>query len=301
MADRQIKTLIYVVDEKLTIFLMRGDHQLNEAKLVTATGGINYRPAHPQEIHDALGAHPGSLGGIGVTEIPIYADVSLQGRHNMTTGANEDDFHFRGVNIDRDIKVTKWVDLRNVETGEGCPNCDGGKLRVAKALEIGHIFKLGTKYSVSMGATVLTETGEQVPIVMGSYGIGVDRILASAVELYNDEGGISFPASIAPFHVIITPVNIKDEKLRTLAEDLYAQLTKQGIEVLFDDRDDRPGVKFNDADLIGIPYRITIGPKKLADNKVEVVTRSTRKSEDVAVTDVVRVLTEKLAAINVAS
>jgi len=225
-ADHQIKTLVYVIDEKLALFLMRGDHQLNEAKLVTATGATNYRPAHPQEIFDALGAHPGSLGAVGVTNLPVYADQSLDGRGNMTTGANEDDFHLRGVNINRDIKVTKWVDLRDVASGEGCPSCDGGTLRVAKALEVGHIFKLGTKYSESMGATVLTETGEKVPIVMGSYGIGVDRILASAVELYNDDAGISFPASIAPFHVIITPVNSKDEKVRGLAEELYCRLTK---------------------------------------------------------------------------
>jgi prolyl-tRNA synthetase len=274
---------------------MRGDHQLNEAKLITATGATNYRPAHTEEIFDALGAHPGSLGAVGVTKVPVYADQSLQGRGNMTTGANEDDFHLRGVNINRDIKVTKWVDLRDVASGEGCPNCEDGTLRVAKALEVGHIFKLGTKYSESMGATVQTESGEKVPIVMGSYGIGVDRILASAVELYNDEAGISFPVSIAPFHVVITPVNSKDEKVRSTAEELYDQLSKNNIEVLYDDRDERPGVKFNDADLIGVPYRVTIGPKKLSDSKVEVVTRSTRKSEDVAISDVRQMLKEKLA------
>ncbi|HZS44353.1 MAG TPA: proline--tRNA ligase [Blastocatellia bacterium] len=293
-ADRQIKTLVYIVDEKLTLFLLRGDHQLNEAKLVSATGATHHRPAHAEEIFAALGAHPGSLGAVGVTRFDIYADEALEGRRNMTTGANEDDFHLRGVNIDRDIKVTKWADLRNVESGEGCPICDG-TLRVAKALEIGHIFKLGTKYSVSMGANVLNENGEQVPIVMGSYGIGADRILASAVELYNDQAGISFPGSIAPFHVIITPINAKDEKLRAAAEELYSTLIKRSIEVLYDDRDERPGVKFNDADLIGVPFRITIGQKKLADGKVEIVTRSTRQSEDVNIADVPHILAEKLS------
>jgi prolyl-tRNA synthetase len=265
----------------MTLVLLRGDHELNETKLVDFTGAVYLRPGHPEEIKEALGAYPGSLGAVGVNSYRVIADHALRGRKNMVTGANRDDFHLRGVNIDRDIHVTDWTDLRTVKSGEGCPRCDG-TLEVRKALEIGHIFKLGTKYSESMGATVLTEEGKEAPIVMGSYGIGVERIMASAIELYHDEDGIIWPMPIAPFQVIVTPVNLGDPKQAEVAERIYADLTRAGIEVLFDDRDERAGVKFKDADLIGIPLRITIGPKKLEEGKVEVTLRRTRKSRDVA-------------------
>src|SRR5215813_11279233 len=304
-AERQIKTLVYVaVWEKgnqepgwqIILALLRGDHPLNEAKLASAVGATlraegaeltQLRAAHPEEILEAMGAHAGSLGAVGVTRYKILADNALRGRANMTTGANVDDHHLRGVNIARDIKGAEWVDLRTVAEGEGCPKCDG-VLRVAKALEVGHIFKLGTKYSVSMGATVLNADGKEVPIVMGSYGIGVERVLASAIELYNDEAGIIFPMTIAPFQVVVTPLNVKDAELKATADRIYEELNRAGVEVLYDDRDERAGVKLNDADLVGFPFQIRVGPKKLKEGKVEFYDRATRQSEDVSVDEAVR-------------
>jgi prolyl-tRNA synthetase len=304
-AESQIKTLVYVaVSEKgkqesseVVLALLRGDHPLNDAKLASAVGAMlraegaeltQLRPAQAEEIFDAMGAHAGSLGAVGVNGRKILADNALQGRANMTTGANVDDHHLRGVNISRDIKNIQWIDLRTVAEGEGCPKCDG-VLRVAKALEVGHIFKLGTKYSVSMGATVLNADGKEVPIVMGSYGIGVERILAAAIELRNDEAGVIFPMTIAPFQVVVTPLNVKDAELKATADRIYEELDRAGVEVLYDDRDERAGVKLNDADLVGFPFQIRIGPKKLKEGKVEFYDRATRTSEDVAAPDAVRV------------
>jgi prolyl-tRNA synthetase len=204
----------------------------------------------------------------------------------MTTGANKDDWHIRGVEVERDFKVDQWVDLRTVQSGEGCPRCETGVLEVFKGMEIGHIFKLGTKYSESMGAMVLTQDGKQTPLVMGCYGIGVDRIISAAVEQSNDEDGIIWPKSITPFDVVVTITNMKQDDLRTAGEKLYDDLQRAGLEVLLDDRDERAGVKFKDADLIGIPYRITIG-KKVADGVVEVYDRRAKQSEDVKISDVV--------------
>jgi prolyl-tRNA synthetase len=303
-AERQIKTLVYVaVSEKgkqesaqIILALLRGDHPLNDAKLASAVGALlraegaeltQLRPARPEEIFEAMGAHAGSLGAVGMTRYKILSDHALQGRANMTTGANVDDHHLRGVNAARDLKNVQWADLRTVAEGEGCPRCDGA-LRVAKALEVGHIFKLGTKYSVSMGATVLNADGKEVPIVMGSYGIGVERVLASAIELYNDEAGIIFPMTIAPFQVVVTPLNVKDAELKATADRVYEELNRAGVEVLYDDRDERAGVKLNDADLVGFPFQIRIGPKKLKEGKVEFYDRATRASEDVGVDDAVR-------------
>jgi prolyl-tRNA synthetase len=219
-------------------------------------------------------------------EIRILADLALKNRRNMTTGANKDEHHLRGVNLARDIAVDQWVDLRTVVSGEGCPNCEAGTLEVAKSLEIGHIFKLGTKYSESMGATVLAQDGKEVPIVMGSYGIGVERILASAIELHHDDDGIIWPKAIAPFNVVVTVTNMKQDELRAAGEKLYTDLQRAGLDVLLDDRDERAGVKFKDADLIGIPYRITIG-KKIADGVVELFERGTKKMMDVRLSEAV--------------
>ncbi len=297
-AGRQIKTLVYMLDDKLALVLMRGDHDLNEIKLQDATGAINVRPAQPEEIRDALGAGAGSLGAVEVSNAShprvsqVVADESLRGRKGMTTGANEDNFHLRGVAVERDIKVDKWGSLRSVRAGEGCPNCEG-VLDVFRAVEVGHIFKLGTKYSASMGANVLTAEGNEVPIIMGSYGIGVERLLAAAVEYHGDEAGIVWPVAIAPFHVVVTPVNTKDQDLVDAAERIYRKLEEAGIEVLLDDRDERAGVKFNDADLIGVPYRITVG-KKIKEGKVELMTRATRASEDVAIDSVGETLKKAL-------
>src|SRR5256714_3273742 len=252
------------------------------------------RAAHPEEIRELLGAGAGSLGGVGARgsaakskqKLFIIADVGLKGRRNMTTGANKDDHHIRGVDIERDIEVDQWADLRTVNSGEACPHCDTGRLEVFKAMEIGHIFKLGTKYSESMGATVLTADGKEVPIIMGSYGIGVERIITAAIEQNNDGDGIIWPKSITPFDVVVTVTNMKDEKLREAGETLYRDLQHAGLEVLLDDRDERAGVKFKDADLIGIPYRVTVG-KKISDQTVELFDRRAKQSEDVKLPDVV--------------
>jgi prolyl-tRNA synthetase len=298
-AERQIKTLVYIAvhseGQRAVLALLRGDHQLHETKLADSLGAQEVRPAHAEEIRELLGAGAGSLGGVGAkqkalaqrSEVLIIADVGLRGRSNMTTGANKDDHHLRGVDIARDITVDKWADLRMVSSGEGCPNCEGGTLEVFKALEIGHIFKLGTKYSESMGARVLTQDGKEVPIVMGSYGIGVERIMASAIELHHDADGIIWPRAIAPFDVVVTVTNTKQDNLREAGEKLYADLTRAGLDVLLDDRDERAGVKFKDADLIGIPYRITLG-KKITGGVVELFDRRTKTSEDVSLSEVAR-------------
>ena len=297
-ADRQVKTLVYVSTQdgrsRMLLVLLRGDHQLHETKLADNLAGAEARPAQPDEIYALLGANAGSLGAVGAKqkarqagkEVYIIADTALRGRRNMTTGANADGYHIRGVNVERDIKVDRWADLRTVFSGEACPKCESGTLEVAKSLEVGHIFKLGTKYSESMGAKVLTQDGKEVPIVMGSYGIGVERIMASAIELHHDEHGIIWPKSISPFDVIVTVTNVKDEALRGAGEKMYKDLQRSGLDVLLDDRDERAGVKFKDADLIGIPYRITIG-KKTLEGVVELFERRSKKIEDVKLNDVV--------------
>jgi prolyl-tRNA synthetase len=297
-AESQIKSLVYVAtvnnEPQPVLALVRGDHQLHETKLADNLAATAVRAAHPEEIRELLGAGAGSLGGVGARarakeanfELLIIADVALKDRSNMTTGANKDDHHLRGVEVERDIKPDKWADLRAVVSGEQCPGCEQGTLEVYKAMEIGHIFKLGTKYSESMGATVLTEQGKPVPIVMGSYGIGVERIITAAIEQHHDADGIIWPKSLAPFDVIVTITNTKDQNLRDTAEKLYKDLQRSGLETLLDDRDERAGVKFKDADLIGIPYRITVG-KKAADGVAELFERATKKSEDVKLGEIV--------------
>jgi prolyl-tRNA synthetase len=216
-----------------------------------------------------MGAHAGSLGAVRFTGARVLVDPSLAERRDMVTGANEDGFHLRGVDVPRDLVAhgATVAELRTVEAGEGCPRCDG-TLEVYKALEVGHIFKLGTKYSTALQATVLDAEGKQVPIVMGSYGIGVERILAAAIELHHDDNGICWPFSIAPFQVTVLSLGPEPE-IRAAAEELCAALAAAGVEVLYDDRDERAGVKFKDADLLGIPLRISVGKKGLAEGKVE--------------------------------
>lgn len=317
-AEAQIKTLVYssvnntdsskllfsgdVSKEKFDespkyyLVLLRGDHQLQETKLAEALAANYLRAASAAEIHALLGANPGSLGAVGAkkraaeripeVKIHIIADAGLKGRRNMTTGANTDDYHIRGVDIDRDIRVDQWADLRTVASGEVCPRCETGVLEVYKAMEIGHIFKLGTKYSKSMGATVLTPEGKEVPIVMGSYGIGVERIMTAAIEQNHDQDGIIWPKTLSPFDVVVTITNMKQDSLREAGEELYKELHRAGLEVLLDDRDERAGVKFKDADLIGIPYRITVG-KKIVDGLVELFERRAKTTEDVKLSEIV--------------
>ncbi len=278
------------------VVLLRGDHSLNEAKLTTALDGKEFRPMHEEEIRQVFGSPAGFLGpvklpaatagGLGsetqkvlLEGLPlVLADAALKGRKNLITGANKEDYHLKNVTPLRDFHPTEWVDLRNAAAGEGCPNC-GEPLVVGRAMEIGHIFKLGYKYSKSMGATVLDKDGKEVTPIMGSYGIGIERILTAAIEQNNDKDGFWLPREIAPFDVVVVATNVKDEAIARASEETAAKLEAAGFSVLLDDRDERPGVKFKDADLIGIPYRITIG-KKVTEGQAEVVFRSTRQTQD---------------------
>jgi len=272
-ANRQIKTLIYMADSKPVLILIRGDDQLNEAKLAGALGTTIFRPAEAEEIFDALGAHPGSLGAVGVKKFSVYADERLRGANDMTTGANEDGFHFKSVSIERDIQVTKWTDLRTVTAGEPCVKC-GKSLKIRRAIEVGHVFILGTKYSDKLGATYLAEDGARKLCVMGCYGIGVTRTLQAVIEQSNDKDGVVWPVSVAPFTVCITPLSVAaDSAVMQLAEKMYAELTARGVDVILDDRDERPGVKFKDSELVGFPIRIGIGEKSLAKGEVEIKPR----------------------------
>ena len=275
-ADDQIKTLVYLADSKVVVVLMRGDHQLNETKLTGVLGTANFRPATEPEIVEALGARPGSLGAVGISDFPIYADNSLRGAAGMTTGANEDGFHVRNVAIDRDITVKQWADLRTVMAGEPCPSC-GKPLRIQRAIEVGHVFKLGTKYSEALEAFFLDEQGKKQPAIMGCYGIGVTRTMQAVIEQCFDKDGIVWPLSVAPFAVCITPLNVAaDSEGMKLAVRLYQELTRHGVEVILDDRDERPGVKFKDADLIGFPIRVAIGEKSLAKGEIELKRRGSQ-------------------------
>jgi prolyl-tRNA synthetase len=296
----KIKTLALMANEpdsrtgktrpRPVILLLRGDHQMNEAKLSTALGGRETRPMEANEIEELFGSPAGFLGPIGIswakdlndTEHPaLLVDKALEGRKNLIAGANKEDYHLKNVTPSRNFQPTVYVDLRNVAAGEACPNC-GAPLRIDTAVEIGHIFKLGYKYSESMGAWVLDKNGKEVTPIMGSYGIGIERILTAAVEQGNDENGFWLPPPIAPFEIIVTPTNVGDEKLKAAAEDIARRLETSGFSVLLDDRDERPGVKFKDADLVGIPFRVNVG-KKVTEGTVEVVRRSTREMQDASI------------------
>ncbi|MFN9297306.1 MAG: proline--tRNA ligase [Acidobacteriota bacterium] len=290
-----IKTLVLIATfgdkHSPLIALLRGNHQLSETKFLAATGAKEFRPAHPEEIRSLFGADPGSLGPVGVTNIPLYADKALEGRTNLVAGANKDDYHLLHVTPGEDFSAT-FADIRQVEAGD-TELQSGAPLEILKTMEIGHIFKLGYKYSDSMGLTVLNEEGKETRVIMGSYGIGVERVLCGAIELFHDADGISMPPSIAPFEVVLTPVNLTDESQRTAAFDLYNSLRAQGVDTLLDDRDERPGVKFKDADLIGIPWRVTLG-KKLVQGLVEVAERRTKTVTEVPLTEVASWLCSKL-------
>jgi prolyl-tRNA synthetase len=296
----KIKTLALMIDSKddksgkLTsrgvVVLMRGDHQLNEAKLATAIAGKETRPMQEEEIRQLFRSPAGFLGPLGVEWAKnlddlghplLLVDKALEGRTNLISGANKEDYHLKNVTPGKNFQPTAYADLRAVTSGEPCPNC-GAPLRMDTAVEIGHIFKLGYKYTESMGARVLDKNGKEVTPIMGSYGIGIERILTAAIEQSNDENGFWLPPKIAPFEIIVTPTNVGDEKLKTTAEDIASRLEAAGYDVLLDDRDERPGVKFKDADLVGIPFRINVG-KKVTEGTVEVVQRSTRQSRDVSI------------------
>jgi prolyl-tRNA synthetase len=286
----QIKSLVMVADSKPYLVLLRGDHQLNEAKFRSAVGATDVRPAQPAEISDWFRANAGSLGPVGVDSMPILADLALKGRKNMIAGANKDGFHLRNLTPDKDFNPS-WRDLRQVAPGDTSLDT-GDPLKILKTVEIGHIFKLGYKYSDSMGLRVLDDLGKEITPIMGSYGIGIERILCAAIELYHDDNGIAMPPSIAPFTIVVTPVNYRAEQ-KDAADDIYDKCKAAGLDVILDDRDERPGVKFKDSELIGIPFRITVG-KKLSQGLVEIVDRRTRQSADVSVADAVPWVTSRL-------
>jgi prolyl-tRNA synthetase len=281
---------------------LRGDHQVNETKLLGAIGAAELRTMVAEELEKYFNGPAGYLGPVGLTPeakplgagLTVIVDKALEGRKNMVCGANQKDYHKRNVVPGRDFSWTLAADIRSVNEGENCPTegCKG-KLVVGKAVEIGHIFKLGYKYSESMGARVLDENGKEVTPIMGSYGIGIERILTSAIEQSNDANGFWLPASIAPFTVVVTVTNIGDALLRETGEKLAAELDAAGLDVLLDDRDERAGVKFKDADLVGIPFRINVG-KKAASGVVELVTRATSTSVDVPIADTLALVKERV-------
>ena len=296
----KIKTLAYMAEEpdaktgksklRAVVVLMRGDHQLNEAKFAAAVAGKQTRPMQEDEIKQLFHSPAGFLGPIGIEWAPDMKDVNrpvllvdkaLEGRKNLIAGANKEDYHLKNLTPGHNFQPTAYVDLRSVTAGEACPNC-GAPLRIDTAVEVGHIFKLGYRYSESMGARVLDRNGKEVMPIMGCYGIGIERILTAAVEQDNDENGFCLPASIAPFEIVVCPTNVKDETLLKTAVDIATRLESEGFDVLLDDRDERPGVKFKDADLVGIPFRVTVG-KKVTEGTVEVVQRSTREIHDASI------------------
>jgi len=288
--------------QPVTAFL-RGDHFVNEAKLLAVLGATELRPMAAEELEERMGGPAGYLGPVGLDtaktlydgKLNVIVDPSLEGRSNMVCGANKLDCHLRNVTPGRDFGWTLSADIRSVNEGEGCPkeNCKG-KLVVGKAVEVGHIFKLGYKYSESMGARVLDPNGKEVTPIMGSYGIGIERILTAAIEQSNDANGFWLPASIAPFTVVVTITNWSDAALRETGEKIAAELEATGLDVLLDDRDERAGVKFKDADLVGIPYRINVG-KKAAAGQVELVTRATGTSVDVGLSEAAALVKKRVA------
>jgi prolyl-tRNA synthetase len=315
----KIKTLAYMADEKdaagkiksrAIVVLMRGDHQLNEAKFNGAVGAAT-RPMEEAEIKALFKSPAGYLGPIGIEwaadlkrdlkkdlnndapGVPILlVDKALEGRTNLIGGANQENYHLKNLTPGVNFQPTAYADLRAVTAGEACPNC-GQALRIDTAVEIGHIFKLGYRYTESMGARVLDKNGKEVMPIMGCYGIGIERILTAAVEQSNDENGFWLPPAIAPFEVVVSPVNVKDETIQKAALEIATRLESAGFDVIFDDRDERPGVKFKDADLVGIPFRVTVG-KKVTEGTVEIVLRSTREVRDATLSEVETQLKELL-------
>ncbi|MCX8118555.1 MAG: proline--tRNA ligase [Desulfobacterota bacterium] len=292
-----VKTLLFVSDRGPVAALVRGDHEISEKKLKHLLGTDHLQLADEETVESISRSPKGFAGPIGLT-VPIYADLDLQGMTNFVTGANQKDYHFIHVNVGRDFQVFRFADLRRFAPGDRCPTC-GSETRLDKGIEVGHTFKLGTKYSKALGATYLDEKGQEREIVMGCYGIGIGRTVAAAIEQSHDENGIIFPMPIAPFQVILLPVNMKVDLIRQAAEELYQALLQQNIEVLFDDRDETPGTKFKDADLIGIPLRVTLGEKNLKKGLVEIKKRRTGEillvERAEAVSRIQRIVEEEMA------
>jgi prolyl-tRNA synthetase len=270
-AQRLVKTIIFETEKGPVAVLVRGDHGINEAKLRRHLGATQLEMAGDQMVAAVTHAPVGFAGPVGL-DLRIIADYALEGMRNMVIGANEPDAHLLNANIGRDFRVDEFADIRLAQAGDPCPRCPG-RLQISRGIEVGHIFKLGTKYSEALRATYLDLEGKERPLVMGCYGIGVGRTAAAAIEQNHDDNGIIFPLAIAPFHILILPVNNKDAEIMEAVEGLYGKLAEKGAEVLLDDRDERPGVKFKDADIIGIPLRLTVGEKNLKQGKVEIKER----------------------------
>ncbi len=291
--DQMVKTLIFQVDGRPVAALVRGDHEINPVKLKNLLGADVVEMADEETVRRITGAPIGFTGPVGLKGIEIIADFAVQGMVNFITGANEVDRHLKNVNLNRDFKVDRFADIRQAMEGDLCPRCETGRLKITRGIEVGHVFKLGTKYSKAMGATFLDADGKEKYIIMGCYGIGVGRTVAAAIEQNHDENGIIWPFPIAPFHVLILPVNMTDSRMVETAEKIYQELLAEGVEVLLDDRDERPGAKFKDADLIGIPLRITVGNLAVSEGKVEIKFRKTGEVEKVPVNEV----TQRIKAI----
>lgn len=266
--DQFVKSLIYLADEKLVVAMVRGDREINETKLSNLLGCNELALASARDVEEVTGAAVGFAGPIGLKKnVEVIADLEVSQMTNVVVGANETDYHFKNVNFQRDYQVTRTADIRTIVKGDACPHCKE-PVDVCRGIEVGHIFKLGTKYSKALGCNFLDEEGKENPMIMGCYGIGINRTMAAIIEQNYDENGIIWPLAVAPYHAIVVPVMASDELQMKMAEEIYETLQKAGVEVLLDDRDERPGVKFKDSELIGIPMRITVG-RKAKDGLVE--------------------------------
>jgi prolyl-tRNA synthetase len=292
---RVVKTLLYETEKGLVAALVRGDREINEVKLVNHLDVLHLDLASEEKVRAATNAPVGFAGPVGLQGVRIVADETVRHLVNFVCGANKEDAHFTNVNWGRDVDLSDFVDLLLVTGGDPCPRCDG-TLELFRGIEVGHIFKLGTKYSEAMGCNYTDEAGADRPMIMGCYGLGIGRTVAAAIEQNHDKDGIIWPRPLAPFEVLLAGLNPDDEAVKKVTEELYGQLLEKGIEVLFDDRDERPGVKFKDADLIGIPVRLVVGAKSLADGKVEVSLRRDREKNLVPAVEAVSKVLELLEA-----
>jgi prolyl-tRNA synthetase len=288
------KSVVYIINSEPVLILMRGNDELNETKLQAAFGTNKFRPATPQELLEITGANAGSIGPVNLkTKIKIVADNLLKDANGLVSGANEDGYHFKNIEFLRDCHIDAYYDLRTVRQGEPCP-IDGSPINIVKAIELGHIFKLGTKYSEALGAYFLDKDGNEHPIIMGSYGIGVERIIACYIEQNHDQYGIIWDYPLTPFDIHLVGINTKSNLISTECENIYIELTNNGFEVLYDDRDENPGVKFNDADLIGIPIQIIIGEKNIKKGLVEVKIRRTNQRELIPREEILNYLKDRI-------
>lgn len=297
--ERCAKALVYIADGKPVMVLLRGNDELNQTKLQSVLGAVWLRPATPEELYSLTGASAGSIGPIGLpSPLLILADERLREANELVSGANSDGYHYRHIDLRRDCRIDAYVDVRTVQAGEPCPQCRT-PLRIVRAIEVGHIFKLGTKYSEALGATFLDEEGQERPIIMGSYGIGVERIIAAFIEQHHDEHGICWSPALAPFHVhLIELGGERQPSVRQMADRLYEQLWQAGIETLYDDRPESAGVKFNDADLLGLPLQLIVSPRGLEAGQLEIKERCSARRHSVEPERIIAVIQQLLERIS---